>query len=608
MLRQTLNIFIVLLIITSTSIAQSFDASVDRSTVGQNERFQVYFAFSGEDINSVRSFNAPSFRNFQVLSGPNQSSSMQIINGKVTGSLTYSFIVQAPQIGKFVIGSASVEYRGKKYTTEPVNIEVVKGTPKQTQQQTGNGTSDAELAENVFIVATADKNHIVKGEQVTVTYKLYTRLNINSPQINKLPSYGGFWNEDLEISNTINFNIEMYKGERFRAATIKKVALFPTKSGDLTISPFELKVPVLVRKRKERKDIFDDFFNDSFFGRTETVEYISKSNSLKIKVDPLPIQNQPASFSGAVGNFNFSSSIDKREVDVNEGITIKLSVSGQGNIKLLDVPKLVPPPGFETYDPKILESINRKGIISGSKNIEYLIVPRIPGVKEIPPIEFSYYDVSRKKYITEKTQPFSITVREGTGGYETNVSGYSKEDVKLLSEDIRFIKTSSFNLRRKVETTIFGLWFIAGIFIPLFVLVGGVMLKRRQDKLHGNVRLLRYQKAEKAARKRLKISQKALANDESTKFYNELSKALYGYLEDKLNIQTSDFSIDRALMVLSAREIPAQLIDNVKSISERCEFARFAPDNQIDTAASELYELAVKTIVDLESALIKKRK
>lgn len=608
MLKQTLNIIVFLLIIASTSMAQSFDASVDRSTVGQNERFQVYFAFSGEDINSVRSFNAPSFRNFQVLSGPNQSSSMQIINGKVTGSLTYSFIVQAPQTGKLSIESASVDYLGKKYSTEPIQIEVVKGTPKQTQQQTGDGTSDAELAENVFIIASADKSRIVKGEQVTVTYKIYTRLNINSPQIHKLPSYNGFWNEDLEISNTINFNIEMYKGERYRAATIKKVALFPTKSGDMTISPFELKVPVLVRKRKERKDIFDDFFNDSFFGRTETVEYIAKSNSIKIKVDPLPVQNQPASFSGAVGSFNFASSIDKREVDVNEGITIKLSVSGQGNIKLLDVPKIAPPPGFETYDPKTSESINRKGIISGSKNIEYLIVPRIPGVKEIPPIEFSYYDVSRKKYITEKTQPFSITVREGTGGYETNVSGYSKEDVKLLSEDIRFIKTSSFNLRRKVETTIFGLWFIAGIFIPLFVLVGGVILKRRQDKLQGNVRLLRYQKAEKAARKRLKISQKALANDESTKFYNELSKALYGYLEDKLNIQTSDFSIDRALMVLSAREIPAQLIDNVKSISERCEFARFAPDNQIDTAASELYELAVKTIVELESALIKKRK
>ncbi|MFC2134672.1 BatD family protein, partial [Bacteroidota bacterium] len=342
---------------------QEFNATVDKTTVGQNERFQVYFTFEGEDVNGVRNFTPPSFEGFRVLSGPNQSTSMQIINGKVSGSLTYSFIVQGSEIGKYPLGTASVEYEGDTYKTDPLQIEVVKGTPKQSRDESSTGVSDEELAENVFIVATADKRKAVIGEQITITYKLYTRLNISSPQISKLPTYQGFWAEELNASQNIMFNIEMYNGERYRAATIKTVALFPSKTGKLSVTPFELNVPVLVRKKRKRSDIFDQFFNDSFFGKTETVDYIAKSNKVIIDVSDVPKSNVPDSFNGAVGKYNFKAEINKSNVELNEGITLRVTISGQGNIKLLDVPEIKLPPGFEMYDPKTSETINLESFV-----------------------------------------------------------------------------------------------------------------------------------------------------------------------------------------------------------------------------------------------------
>lgn len=607
--RKSFQKFLIIILLFLSGVitnfyAQEFSATVDKTTIGQSDRFQVYFTFSGDNVNTVSNFRAPDFQGFRVLSGPNQSQSMQIINGKVTGSVTYSFILQAQNTGEFTIGTASIDYRGKTFTSQPIKLKVEKGS---LQNPPGSGYSNEEIANNVFILAEANKTRALLGEQITVTYKLYTKLNIASPQISKLPQYQGFWAEELDLKQTINVEIGMYKGERFRVATIKQAALFPTRTGKLSVTPFELNIPVIVKKRRTTNDIFDEFFGDSFFGRNETIEYQAKSNVITIDVEPLPVSNVPSSFNGAVGNFNFKAEVDKNKVSVNESITLRLTASGTGNIKLLQIPEPVLPTGFEKYEPKVYENINKGGVISGQKIVEYLIVPRTAGDKEIPSIEFSYFNPSTRRYATITTPAFNISVERGTGQYEPVAGSFSKEDVRLLSEDIRYIKTSAFKFEKKDEISLIKPWFWISIIFPLLVLLTTIGIRRRQDKLTGNTQLLKFRKAEKMARKRLKSAKHALDLGKLSEFYSELSLALYGYLEDKLGIQKSDFTLETALDKLQNRNVEMNLIDRVKGIAEKCEFVRFAPQGETSTSANEIYSEAVNVIVEVDSSLEKKR-
>ena len=604
--KRIIILFLALFCLSPVINAQQFNATVDRTTVGQFDRFQFYFTFEGADVNGTSNFRPPSFPGFKILSGPNQSSSMQIINGKVSGSLSFSYILQPSSIGEFTIGPASIDYGGKTFHTQPLKIKVEKGTPQQ-QKESNGGYTQEELAKNVFILAEANKTHALLGDQVTVTYKLYTKLNIASPQISKLPSYDGFWAEEVGPVQNINFEVAMYKGERYRVAKIKQVALFPSKTGTLSVTPFELSIPVIVKKKKTGNDVFDEFFNDSFFGRTETIDYAAKSNTLKIEVEPLP-SGAPASFGGSVGDFNLKAEVDKKDVATNESITLRLTLSGNGNIKLLKAPEPQLPAGFDKYEPKIVDNVNRGAVISGQKIIDYLIVPRSAGEKEIPPVEFTYFNPASRKYVTLKSQSFKINVHQGVGGNENVAQGFSREDVKMLSEDIRYIKTSNFKLEPRHEITLITPVFWVSMLFPLFALIGAVVIKRKQDKLSGNVVLMRYQKAEKAARKRLKVSKEALDKNDTVNFYSELSLALFGYLEDKLGIQKSEFTMDDAVEKLLQRNVDNTLVDRVKRIAEKCEYVRFAPQGETTAEAKEIYNEAVKVIVEVDAAVDARRK
>lgn len=596
--ENILRIVILAILFSSSVYSQKFSASADRTIVGVNEQFQVDFTFEGGDINDISNFIPPSFSGLRILSGSNQSTSMTIINGKVSGSLTFSYILIAQNIGEFTIGSASLVYKGNKYSTQSIKIKVEKGTSNQSRQNTN---TKEELAKNVFIVAEANKTRVLQGEQITVTYKLYTKLNIASPQISKLPAYEGFWAEEIQPIKQINFDLEMYRGERFRVAKIKQVALFPTKTGLLNVTPFELNIPVIVKKKKTGNDIFDDFFNDSFFGRTETIEFLAKSNTVKIQVDPLP-SGAPASFTGAVGNFSMKAEIDKQNVATNESLRLRLNISGTGNIKLLNIPQPQLPSGFEKYEPKVIENINNGSIVSGQKIIDYLIIPRTAGVKEIPSIEFTYFNPSTRKYVTLKSEVFKINVRKGAGDEFANQS-FNKEDVKLLSEDIRYIKLKDFNLELKPEISLIKTWFWFAVFAPMFILASALIYKQRQDKLSGNIQLMKFQKAEKEARKRLKLAKAALDSKQTSDFYNELSLALFGYLENKLTIQKSEFTLDLAIEKLRMRNVSEELIEKVKLVADKCEYARFAPQVEMQAQANDLYEETVKVIVELDSKI-----
>ena len=349
-------------------LGQSFNATVNTAAVALNDKFQVSFTFEGQDINSIKNFSPPDLnKDFLVLSGPNQSTSMQIINGAVSASISYSYYLQPRNLGKYTIGSAKILYKDQEYKSEPIKIEVVAGAPKPKQnEQASDNVSEKEIAENLFIRAIVDKQRVYKGEQVTVTYKLYTRLDIAAQMsVSKLPSYQGFWAEELETSPNISFSTEVINGKQFRVGVIKRAALFPSQTGELALTPFELKVPILVKKKRGTGNIFDDFFDDPFFGRRETYEYTAKSNTVKIISLDLPQGNIPSSFKGAVGEFILNAKMDKYQVKANEPIALKVEINGSGNLQLINIPEVKLPTGFEKYEPKVSEYINRSNKISG---------------------------------------------------------------------------------------------------------------------------------------------------------------------------------------------------------------------------------------------------
>lgn len=584
--------------------AQSFVASVDRNPVGVNERFQVTFTFSGGDVNGVKNFKAPDFKNFYVLSGPNLSTSMQIINGAVSGSKSYSFYIQASSAGKIKIGSASVESGGSRYTTDALTIDVQQGTPKQK-----NGETDpyAEIGENLFIRASADKVTLYKGEQVTVTYKLYTRLSIASQMsVSKLPQYQGFWAEELTSAQNIMFDTEVLNGKQFRVGLLKRVALFPSQTGELEVTPFEINVPVQVKKQKRTgSNAFDDFFNDPFFNQSEMVDYKAKSNTLKLNILALPSENVPAAFNGAVGNFSIVSSLDKNKTKTDEPVSLKMEIKGSGNIKLLNVPAISLPASFEQYEPKTDEDINRTGVISGTKKIEYLLVPRSAGKFDIDPVEFSFFNPMKKEYITLKTDVYNIEVEPGN--HESG-SFTSKEDIKMLGQDIRFIKLDENTLSKKGNIVLYKTTFWAAVFAPIFALTLLVGWKKKHDKLTGNVQLMRYQKAQKVSRAKLKNAKALMEANKPVQFYTEISQALFGYLEDKFRIPKAEFTLERASDELRIRKIDEKLIDEFKACAEKCEFARFAPGQQEAIAINEMYNQSAEVIIELEKSFNSRRR
>lgn len=597
MINKLLILFVLL---TVEIFSQKFFATVNENKITDTDRLQVTITFEGKDVNKLKNFKPPAFRDFRIFSGPNQSTSMKIINGVVSASLSYSYILLPNATGNYTIGSATIEYDGESFNTEPITVTVVKGTAKP-KEESKQSVPDAEIAQNLFIRTIVDKNKVYLGEQVTVTYKLYTRLNIAAQMsVSKLPQYQGFWAEEIQTSQNISFSTEVIDGKQFSVGVLKRAALFPTQIGSLEVTPFELNVPVRIQRKRNPNNIWDDFFGDPF-GRGETIEYLAKSNTAKIEVMPLPENSKPESFKGAVGNFDFNVFLDKSETVTNEPISIKMKINGRGNIKLLELPSFDLPTGFERYDPKINEQIIRTGTISGFKEAEFLFVPRIAGVREIKPIEFSFFDPSKKSYVTLKSQPLTINIKQGTETQPLDYAG--KENIRQLGDDIRFIKTTYNDIGKNKKLMIYHPAFWASVALPFFALVGLIGWKRRNDKLSGNVQLLKYQKAQKIAKSRFKLAKKLMEERKTEEFYSELSLALFGYLEDKLNIPKADFTIEHAQELLRSKGIDNDLITKVKTSAEKSEFVRFAPGSKEKESMQQMYDEFSSIIIEIEKRI-----
>jgi len=584
----------------SLVIAQNatFVASVDRTTVGAGEQFVLSFTASGPDINGMKNFRAPDFRQLVVLSGPNQSTSVQMINGRVSGSQTYSYYLYAREPGKYTIGAASIEYAGTTLHTQPLHIEVVRGQA-QAQAKPGQGTQS--VGDNLVIRAIPDRQRVKQGEQVTITYKLYTRIGVSGYDLARAPVYQGFWSEEIEQPNQPAVTTEIYEGKQYRAATIRRTALFPTQTGKLTVSALEVRCAVQLQSQRRSNDPFDSFFNDPFLSRTQTAEQDFKSNVLTISVDPLP-GGAPSGFNGAVGQFVFSASLDKKEVAAGDPLTLRLTVAGTGNIKLLTLPKVMFPTDFEAYEPKISDEITREGgVIKGKKAAEYLIIPRNAGQRTIEPVSFSYFDLERNRYSTLRSPRFDLTVTPGkdmTGG----ASMTAKSDIRLLGEDIRYLKLSPGELQPLNESPVGSAWFGIVLLVPPALFVGALLQRKRQEKLSGNIQRLRFTKAGKEAAKRLKQAKRLLSQGNTESYHAEISRALMGYLEDKLHIEKASFSLDDAVTVLAQRGVSNEITLALKSCIDRAEFARFAPASDTKEARAELLDAAAEVINSIDKS------
>jgi hypothetical protein len=599
-MKSMRSVLVVLGVLATPVFAQdaTFVASVGQTPVTSGEQFTVSFTISASEATGAKSFQAPDFGQLVVLSGPNSSTQMQIINGRMSASMSYSYILYARQPGKYTIGAASIEYKGKTLRTQPLQIEVVQGKPQQKAQRQQDSV---DIGDNLFIKAIADKQRVTLGEQLTVTYKLYTRVGISSYDLTKAPVYQGFWAEEIEQPRQATLTSEVVNGKQYRVATIRTTALFPTQPGKLTIAPLEVRCAVQIQTRRRSDDPFDRFFSDPFFSMLQTVEQNIKSNALTVTVDPLP-ENAPPEFSGAVGRYTLNVTVDKKEVMTGDPVTFRIVVSGAGNVKLLTLPKPKLPADFEAYEPKISEETTREGgAIRGKKIAEYLLIPRNAGQRFIEPVTFAYYDLGKRAFSMLHSSRIELTVTPGktvSGG----VTAASKSGVRLLGEDIRFLKLSPGEMQRVGESPFSLAWFTAGMVLPPFLFLAALAYRKRKERFSGDVHRLRFEKAGKEASKRLKHARKILAQGNTENYYAEVSKALIGYLEDKLHIPRAMLTVDEAVQRLQEGGVSADTADTLRRCFERAEFARFAPSADSQDARAELLDDAAEAINSIENS------
>lgn len=540
-----------------------------------------------------------------VLSGPgvSRSTSIQIINGKRSTSfnLTFTYVMVADKVGKYTIPPATIEKGGNTYKSEPVTIEVLKGSSnakkKKSQTPNKNKQKVKNAGEKFFVRVHLNRNNIYQGEHVVATLKLYTRLNLSGFEDIKFPPFSGFFNQEIETSSQISLQRENVNGKIYQTGVIKKYVLFPQRSGKLTIDPFE--VEAVVRERVRSNDPFDDFFGGRY--RQYTVKDKSPTTTLNVKELPA---GAPPTFHGAVGNFKLETSVDKTALKANESITLRMKISGEGNLKLVETPQLEFPGDFEVYDPKVNRSINvTTAGARGAITYEYLLIPRHAGSFELDPVKISYFNPATRQYKTLKGQSFSFEVEKGDGsGSQVVVSNYSKQDVTNIGTDIRFIRTGNLNLK-PVNTKFFGsslFWLIYLLGIGSLVII--LLIRRKKIKENADQLRMRTKKASKVSKKRLKAASKELKAGNEGAMYEAILKALWGYLADKLTIDASELTRDNVGDLLKENSVPEDTVSSLIKLIDDCEFARYAPAaSQSDSKT--VYNQAADIIGKLEKKL-----
>ena len=573
------------------------------NVVAADEQFNVTFIIEGE--NSPSGFTWNGGDDFQVLWGPQsgKSVSTQIINGKRTTSsqTTYTYVLRPTGTGKFSIPTATAKVKGKEIRSESRTIEVAAaGASSRQQSQQGSAGRSQQTGvsdEDIFMILELSRTNVVVGEPVTATLKLYQRVNVAGFENVSFPDFNGFWSQEIEAPTNIEFSREVYDGQIYNSALLRKFILIPQQQGAVRISPAEMVCLVNVRVASAGHSIFDGFFDDY-----RTVRKRVTTKPMTINVSPLPA-GAPASFGGGVGVFEISAKLSKDTLKTHEAGSLLVTITGKGNVSLLEAPKVSFPPDMEVYDTKVSDKID-KGGLNGVRYYEFPFIPRSYGDFVIEPVKYSYYDVNTKRYVTLETQAIPLTVERGneTEGGAVVISGPSQKDVRNLGSDIRFISTKTPDLSPKGAFFIWSpaFWIITVLLFVVAAVCWAAFRKlaaRRADVVGTKTR-----KATKMALKRLQLAGTFLKQNLYTAFYEELHKALIGFISDKLNMPMAEQSKDRMVEALKERNVNEALADKFIAILDACEFARYSPDAGHEAMAAH-YDEAVEIISSMDSEM-----
>lgn len=585
--------------------------------VAVNEQFNVTFIIEGEK--SPSDFHWSEGDDFQLVWGPQKgsSSSIQIINGKRSSShqTTFTYILIPKSTGTFQLPVATAMLSGDKIASSSVSIQVVSdgASASQSSGQGGNGakssgggqtSSTGDISSgDLFLRLSLSRSEVVIGEPITATLKIYQRVNVVGFENAKLPTFNGFWSQETFAPTNIEFKRESLDDKIYNTALLRTYVLIPQQSGTITIEPAELVCLVNVRAAQSASSsLFDRFFQDEY----QTIRKRVTTPAVKVKVNPLPA-GQPASFGGGVGNFGISARLTTDNLKTHDAASLIITVSGRGNVALLEEPKVNFPPDFEVYDTKTTENTDKSnGGTSGSKSFEYPFIPRSHGDFTIDPVEYSYYDVNAGKYVTLKTEPLHIKVAKGKGGDSAPVttvnSGVERKDVKSLADDIRFIFTGKPNLSGS------GSFFVGSVFfwvLLALMIVGAAVVYlafRKVAAMRADVAGTKNRRATKMAQKRLKLAGEYLDKSLYTAFYEELHKALIGFVSDKLNMDMSEISKDNIVSALTEGGVSEEQTKAFTDLLDACEFARYSPDGGNEAMRSH-YDAALKVISSIDSGL-----
>ena len=579
------------------------------NVVAADEQFNVTFIIEGED--SPTDFSWSSSNDFQVQWGPQQgkSTSIQIINGKRSKTVqsTYTYVLRPVKAGKFTLPVATAKVKGRQISSGQTVIEVAAAGAASSQrpQQSGGQTAQRQQTgltdSDIFMTMTLDRTNVVVGEPVIATLKLYQRVNIAGFENVSFPTFNGFWSQEVEAPTNIEFSREVYDGQIYNAALLRKFVLIPQQEGKVKIDPAEMTCLVNIRVSSGGTSIFDGFFDDY-----RTVRKKVMTRPVTMTVSPLPA-GAPASFAGGVGQFRISAKVSRDTLKTHEAASLLVTVSGSGNVSLLEAPKVTFPIDMEVYDTKVSDKVDKNGL-TGSKFYEFPFIPRSHGDFVIDPIKYSYYDVNQKRYVTLETAPIPLTVLRGNESESSGImiSGSVPKDVKNLASDIRFINVKDSSLVNKGEFFVGSalFWVLLTALLALAVICWAAL--RRYAARRADIVGPKNRKATKMALKRLQLANTFLKQNLYTAFYEELHKALLGFVSDKLNIPVAELSRDRISEALAGNGADARMTESFIGLLDACEFARYAPSAGNEAMAAH-YNAALDVISSIDSSMKSKK-
>ncbi|MDX2173914.1 MAG: BatD family protein [Bacteroidota bacterium] len=575
-------------------VAQTVYAQVSSKQVQVGVPFEYAIVINTNPNN----YTPPNFKDFDIVSGPNQSSSMQWVNGQTSTQMTLSWALVAKKEGKATIGTAYVTAGSQRFETNAITLDVTKGAATTQQNSTGANDDKAQYNKvsggDVFIRTGISKSKCVLGEQITIIQKVYSRLPIVGFQKVNPPTYDGFYMQLLESPTKGQIVNENVDGVMYQTYELFRHTCIANKAGKLSLAPAECEIVVRKQTNSKPKNIFEQFFGTAGY---EDIPVSTKSRPTTVEVVGLPEEGKPASFSGAVGNYNFKVEASRTELKANDAFNLKMTVSGKGNLKLVDPPKPTLPEGFETYDPKIVENGN-------SKTFDYLVIPRSEGDYVLKDLDFSYFNLESKKYITISPEPITIKVLPPDPN-STGAQVYTPQNqVKASDNDIRYIKKGNFELV-KTETEFFNSpVHFALLAFPLLALLGGLIVRRNHIKNNSNMVLVKERKAAKVAKKQLVLAEKLMQQNNKDGFYTEILLALNNYISNKLNIPVADLSQEHIQKTLTIKQVDETI--NIKLIAtlQTSEYAKYAP-GAVSGDLQAVYKDTIDLITNLEEQLNK---